>query len=121
MYCIVLFLKITCLTFCGRLNAGLKHSIDDSHHKSALYAQAKADKRMNQTFPPAKSNAISALVYQRKESYSFGGWSDTPVSNSGLAVILMNGQFKYTCMKVVGFSFYSQREWRIFATLTTPV
>ncbi|XP_068714767.1 uncharacterized protein [Montipora foliosa] len=82
-----------------RLNAGLKHSIDESHHKSALYTQAKADKRMNQTFPPAKSNAISALVYQRKESYSFGGWSDTP--SAGVENIRNS---HYTSMNPFGYN-----------------
>jgi len=57
-----------------RLNAGLKHSMTESHHVS----QAKVNRQLNQTFPPTKSYKTSALVNQRKESYSFGGWSDTP-------------------------------------------
>lgn len=57
-----------------RLNAGLKHSMTESHHMS----QAKVNRQLNQTFPPTKSHETSALVNQRKESYSFSGWSDTP-------------------------------------------
>lgn len=57
-----------------RLNAGLKHSMTESHHMS----QAKVNRQLNQTFPPTKYHETSALVNQRKESYSFGGWSDTP-------------------------------------------
>ena len=71
------------LHFFGRLNAGLKHSMIESHHMS----QAKVNRQLNQTFPPTKYHETSALVNQRKESYSFGGWSDTPVSNIVLAII----------------------------------
>ena len=74
----------------GRLNAGLKHSMTESHHMSALYAQAKVNRQLNQTFPPTKYHETSALANQRKESYSFGGWSDTPVSNIVLAIIFNN-------------------------------
>ena len=66
--------------FCGRLNAGLQHAIDESDRKSALYAQARADKRLNLTFPPVKSHEMSAPASHSSQNYSFSGWSDSPVS-----------------------------------------
>lgn len=64
----------------GRLNAGLQHAVDDSNHKTSLYMQAKADKRLNLTFPPIKSQGMTAAVKQDRLGYSFSGWSDSPVS-----------------------------------------
>lgn len=61
-----------------RLNAGLQHAIDDSEHKAALYMQAKADGRLNLTFPPAKSQGMTAAANQDRLGYSFSGWSDSP-------------------------------------------
>lgn len=61
-----------------RLNAGLKHAIDESDRKSALYMQAKADRRLNLTFPPVKSQEMAAPVNHHRQSYTFSGWSDSP-------------------------------------------
>ena len=69
------------LSFC-RLNAGLQHAIDDSEHKTALYMQAKADKRLNLTFPPVKSQGTTAAINQGRLGYSFSSWSDSPVSTN---------------------------------------
>ncbi|XP_020611219.1 uncharacterized protein LOC110049741 isoform X2 [Orbicella faveolata] len=40
--------------------------------------QAKADKRLNLTFPPVKSQGTNAAVNQDRLGYSFSGWSDSP-------------------------------------------
>lgn len=61
-----------------RLNAGLQHAIDDSEHKTALYMQAKADRRLNLTFPPVKSQGMTSATNQDRLGYSFSGWSDSP-------------------------------------------
>ena len=64
-----------------RLNAGLKQSIHESNQKSVLFAEAKADRRLNLTFPPAgSSHQMAATVNHGRQSYAFGGWSDSPVS-----------------------------------------
>lgn len=68
------------LSFC-RLNAGFQHAIDDSEHKTALYMQAKADKRLNLTFPPVKSQGTTVALNEDRLGYSFSGWSDSPVSS----------------------------------------
>ena len=78
--------KLKFLSFC-RLNAGLQHAIDDSEHKAALYMQAKADKRLNLTFPPVKSQGTTAAVNQDRLGYSFSGWSDSPVSTINVKCI----------------------------------
>lgn len=62
-----------------RLNAGLKQSIHESNQKSVLFAEAKADRRLNLTFPPAgSSHQMAATVNHDRQSYAFGGWSDSP-------------------------------------------
>lgn len=67
-------------TICGRLNAGLQRTVDDSDHKAALYMQAKADKRLNLTFPPVKSQGMTGAVNQDRMGYAFSGWSESSVS-----------------------------------------
>lgn len=62
-----------------RLNAGLQHAVDDSDQKAALYMQAKADRQLNLTFPPAKSRGTTAAENQDRLGYAFSGWSDSPV------------------------------------------
>ena len=66
--------------FCNRLNEGLKQAIVESDRKSAVYAKAKADGRLNLTFPPVNSHEMAAPVNHRRQSYTFSGWSDNPVS-----------------------------------------
>ena len=61
---------------------GLKHAIDESDPKSTLYAQAKADRQLNLTFPPVKSHQITAPVTHGRQGYEFSGWSDSPVSST---------------------------------------
>lgn len=61
-----------------RLNAGLQHAVDDSDQKAALYMQAKADRQLNLTFPPAKSRGTTAAGNQDRLGYAFSGWSDSP-------------------------------------------
>lgn len=70
----------------------MQHAIDDSEHKTALYMQAKADKRLNLTFPPVKSQGTNAAINQDRLGYSFSGWSDSPVSthnDKSLGTILL--------------------------------
>ena len=77
----VLFsLELKYSEFCGRLNAGLKHSIDESDRKAALYAQTKADRQLNLTFPPVNAHHKTGNVNHGRQSYAFSGWSDSPVS-----------------------------------------
>lgn len=61
-----------------RLNAGLKHSIAESDRKAALYAQTKADRRLNLTFPPVNAHHATGNVNHGRQSYAFSGWSDSP-------------------------------------------
>ena len=73
--------SLTTLKLCCRLNAGLKQSIHESNQKSALFAEATADRRLNLTFPPAgSSHQMAGTVNHGRQSYAFGGWSDSPVS-----------------------------------------
>ena len=73
--------SLTTLKLCCRLNAGLKQSIHESNRKSALFAEATADRRLNLTFPPAgSSHQMAGTVNHGRQSYAFGGWSDSPVS-----------------------------------------
>lgn len=61
-----------------RLNAGLQHAVDDSAQKAVQYMQAKADRQLNLTFPPAKSQGITAAGKQDRLGYAFSSWSDSP-------------------------------------------
>lgn len=61
-----------------RLNAGLQHAVDGSDQKAVQYMQAKADRQLNLTFPPAKSQGITAAVNQDRLGYAFSGWSGSP-------------------------------------------
>ena len=59
----------------------LRCRLNDSNQKSVLFAEAKADRRLNLTFPPAgSSHQMAATVNHGRQSYAFGGWSDSPVS-----------------------------------------
>lgn len=82
-----------------RLNAGLQHAIDDSDQKAALYMQAKADKRLNMTFPPVKSQGMTAAMSQDRQGYAFSGWSDSP--SAGVESFRHNHQ---TSMNPFGYS-----------------
>lgn len=53
--------------------------MDGSDQKAVQYMQAKADRQLNLTFPPAKSQGITAAVNQDRLGYAFSGWSGSPV------------------------------------------
>ena len=84
------------MSFC-RLNAGLQHAIDDSEHKTALYMQAKADRRLNLTFPPVKSQGMTAAANQDRLGYSFSGWSDSPVSTINVKFVTWHSLIDSFC------------------------
>lgn len=75
----------------------MQHAIDDSEHKTALYMQAKADRRLNLTFPPVKSQGMTSAANQDRLGYSFGGWSDSPVSTNNDKLITWHSLTDRVC------------------------
>lgn len=82
-----------------RLNEGLKQAIVEGDRKSAVYAKAKAEGRLNLTFPPVNSHEMAAPVNHRRQSYTFSGWSDNP--SAGVENLRNN---HYTSMNPFGYN-----------------